>query len=466
MPAKKHPVPRNSNFPQESRVRTLHSPEASLPVCTYGELFPDGGIIELVQTAGILKLFVFDGKHGTIVPEAQFRGRLFRPPTLSQSIRRAMKFPAECINFGSTRRLFAAIQKLFVSNGFPEEAGLAATYFVFATWFPGALSMAPCLVITGPRLEACFLLQLLACLVRRPLPLAEVTRQSLCSLPMELKPTLIINAGRIGPTALVLLRTSNHRNAFFSGKDGLVDLFCAKAVFCGDTIDTTILAEGALHISLPPSWEQLPIIDENSCEEVAQEFQSKFLAYRCHHFLEVRESQFDVPEFTSPTRILARVFGSPIVHAPALQAGLIPLLKDHEERQLELSWTDLRSVVLEAVLHHCHKEPGEWVHVGGMTGGITKTVHGILKGRGDATKRDAREIGPILRDLGLRSKRKSGGVMYLLDFAVCRQVHRLAHGSGLLAMRKGEAQCQQCQSILNGTKVQDGHPSESEKKHG
>jgi hypothetical protein len=278
---------------------------------------------------------------------------------------------------------------------------------------------------------------------------------------MELAPTLLINADQIGPAALALLRTSNRRNAFFPLRDGLVDFFCAKAVYCGDTVDSAILGESALHINLPPSRGRLPILDEKFSDEVAREFQSKFLAYRCHHFLEVRESRFDLPEFTSATRILARVFGAPIVEAATLRTALIRLLQDHEEARLALSWTDLRCVVIEAVLHHCHTEPGEKVHVGK----ITKTVNCILKGRGEETQREAREIGVVLRDFKLCSKRDSAGYAILLDSAVCRHIHRLAHGFGLLAMRKGEARCLHCHSILNGPNARNGRSSESEKNH-
>jgi hypothetical protein len=363
--------------------------------------------------------------------------------------------------FGTTTRFFAAIQQLLTRYGFLDEVAVVAAYFILATWFTMVLPMAPCLVITGPRLEASFLLQLLGCLVRCPLPLGEVTRHSLFSLPMGLRPTLLINADRIGPAALALLRTSNRRNTFFSLKDGLVDFFCAKAIFLGDIADNGIFGESTLHINLTPSRGRLPILDEKYAKNLSQEYQAQFLAYRCRYVTAVRESQFDLPELTSSTRVLARVLGAPIVDAPALHAGLARLLQDYEEENLESSWTDLRRVVLEAVLHHCHKECGERVHVGG----ITKTVNGILRGRGEATQREAREIGPVLRGLGLIAKRNSSGFAILLDSTVCRHIHRLAHAFGLLSMRKGAARCPQCQSLVNGSNVRDGRVSKEEKKY-
>ena len=70
----KFSAPYNSNFRKKIRSKTQDGPSA---IRTCGEVFPDGAIIELVQKNGILNLFVFDRKHRTIVPELQFRGRLF-----------------------------------------------------------------------------------------------------------------------------------------------------------------------------------------------------------------------------------------------------------------------------------------------------------------------------------------------------------------------------------------------------
>lgn len=372
-----------------------------------------------------------------------------------------MRFPEKSVHFESTTKLFAKIHQLFGSNGFQAEVALAATHFSFAAWFAEVLPVAPCMLITGSRAEAALLLQLLGCLVRHPLPLGEFTRRGLCSLPMELLPTLLINAGQMKTATLELLRTSNHRNAFLPWKDGLIDPFCPKAMYCGDTVDNAIFGESMLHISLAPSRGRLPILDEKYIEDLSQEYQAQFLAYRSRYIMAVRESHFDLPEFTSTTRILARVLGAPIVDAPALQAGLTRLLRDYEGKKLELLWTDLRCVVLEAVLHHCHKEPGEWV----LVGKITETVNGILKGRGEATKREAREIGPHLKALRLIKRRRGSGYAILLDSAVCCHIHGLAHGFGLLAVRAGEARCEQCELLVNGINARDGRASESEKRH-
>jgi hypothetical protein len=127
---------------------------------------------------------------------------------------------------------------------------------------------------------------------------------------------------------------------------------------------------------------------------------------------------------------------------------LISFLGQHEQNGRAFRWTDLQSVVVEALIHHVHKEPGAWVHVGE----VTRTAIGILKGRGDATEPDPREIGPILRSFGLVAERDNGGWAILLSPARCREMHQLAYRSGLLAKREGKVQCPHCDEILDAAK--------------
>jgi hypothetical protein len=80
------------------------------------------------------------------------------------------------------------------------------------------LPFAPCLLITGSRLEADHLLQLLSLVVRHPWPISEFDRRVLASLPMRLQPRLLINQMRARGSLLELLRRSNRHRAFLSVK--------------------------------------------------------------------------------------------------------------------------------------------------------------------------------------------------------------------------------------------------------
>jgi hypothetical protein len=454
--------PRNPDLQEKSRSYIQQAADARRRTPTFGEVFPSGVTIELIKPGANepLELRLCNGKHATIGPEARFEGSLFYPAKLSRSIQQIVRFPEKSADFESTTKLFTKICHLFASNGFSVEVALAATHFIFASWFADVLPLAPCLLITGPQVDADLLLQLLACGVRRPLPISEFSRRAICSLPMQLRPTLLINTGRMTGASLALLRASNHHRSFFTVRDNLVDVFCAKAVYCAEFPDSRVIDDSTLHIALIPSCGSLPFLEQKYYDEAAREFQSKFLAYRARYIQDVQCLQFDQPTFTSGTRILSRIIGAPIVDAPALQAGQVPLLQEHEAEITALRWTDLQFVVLEAVIHHIHKNPGVKVHVGD----ITETALGILKGRGDSTKYDPREIGNHLRDFGLRPKRDGQGNAIRLDSAVCRDMHLLARRFGVLAKGERKVQCSYCDEISDAAKSKNEPASGGQKK--
>ncbi len=447
MRIQKRSAERNPNFPKKSPASTENAHSEHSPIRTFGEVFPDGAVIELIQEAATksLSLFLSDGKTRKIAPEVDFRGHVYRAADINHSILLATRFPSKCDGFESTAKLFTEIRNTFMSRGFAEEVALPATYSSFASWFPACLPAAPCLSISGPQAEARLFLVLLSCMVRHPLPLGEVTRASLCSLPMDLQLTLLIDQERISRSAWGLLSASNWRRAYIPWKGGLVNVFCAKAVYCGAKVIKNNFGDEALQINLTPSRGRLPVLDGRDQQKISERFQAKFLDYRCRNVMKVRESRCDFPELDSSIRILGRILGAPIVDAPELQANLAPLLREYQEGIRASKWLDLRCVTVEAILDHCHKEPGKRVHVGTLT----DTVNRILKGRGERAKFEPEVIGGILRgQLGFSPERDSEGYYILLDNRVCRYAHQLAYGYDVAAVQEGIAECSHCSAIF------------------
>ena len=408
-------------------------------------MFSDGACIELIRDAGTgrLCLLVCDGESRRIASEVEFRGRLYRPADINPSILLAMTFPSKCAHFETTGELFAAVRELFTSRGFPKDVALSTTYFSFAAWFAKFLPAAPCLLIAGPRPEVALLLELLACLVRHPLPLVDVTRSGLCSLPMHLQPTLLIDQQRINRSTWALLGSSNHHTANVLRNDGLVNIFCAKAIFCEDRVYSETLNDGTLQVNIPPSRGRLPILSATDKDEIASVFQSRFLAYRARNIYKVRDSQCDFPEFDSKIRILGRILAAPIVAAPELQADLIPLLRDYQEAIRASKLLDLPCVVIEALLLHCHEKPGEKLYIGQLT----KSVNLILKGRGEITEFKPESIGTILRDQGFSPKRDRKGYPILLNDSNRRFIHELAVRFGVAEAQEVTGKCLHCAEI-------------------
>jgi len=350
---------------------------------TIGEVFSDGTNIELIREAatGRMSLSSFDGKSHTVGNRVKAHGQLYLPAQIHPTILRAVTLPTRCGEYGSTNQLFAAVREKLTTSGFLDDVTLPTTHFVFASWFPEFSAVAPCLSISGPRSEAVYLLRLLGCLVRHPLRLAEITRAGLCSLPINLQLTFLIDQEPISRSTRSLLSASNHPGTYVPWKGGLADIYCAKAIYVGDGLAGGRVGDSALHVQLAPSRARLPILDANTDRMIADEFQGKMAAYRSQNIQRVRDSQFDLPRLASGTRVLARILGACIVDAPELQAGLEALLRDQEEQARASRWTDLRCVAIEAMLYYCHVEEEGKVYVGKAAG----TASTILRGRREMT---------------------------------------------------------------------------------
>ena len=210
-----HPLPKN---PLTSR--DVEESDQTSPVETCGELFSDGKCIELIRDSdtGRLQLLAFDGdqqKRGACV---EVGGQAYVPAELHPSILSAMTLPANCVEYGTTDKLFTAIEKSLIKNGVLEDIALPQAHFVLATWFSDCLPAAPCLVITGPSPEASLLFRLLGCLVRHPMPLIDISKASFHSALMSLQPTFLIDQ-EPPPSTMRLVIATNNPNAHLSIND-------------------------------------------------------------------------------------------------------------------------------------------------------------------------------------------------------------------------------------------------------
>ncbi len=284
--------------------------------------------------------------------------------------------------------------------------------------------------------------------------LAEIDRTALCSLPPYLQLTLLVEAEELSDPTLRLLCVSNRRDANVLWRGGLTSIFAAKALYVGKIANVRLSGDVVLPVSVAPSVSKFPFLDPETQREIAGKFQGRLLLYRLRNFQNVRRSQFDLPGFASGNRILSRVLGAPIVDAPELQADFALLLRNFQEEATADVWVDLRCVAIEAALQHCHQGTDDRIHVGELT----RTLGAILLGRGETQKVEAREIGGILRSLGLTPKRDSQGFAIRLSDAIRRRIHELAREYQVAAVQERVDVCTHCTAVF----AADGaakHPS-------
>lgn len=421
---------------------TTHQPSQ---IETAGEIFPGGASIELIadsETGRLLLLFT-DAQTCRLAPRIQYGGRSYVPFHLDARILRAVRIPHEVRDYGTTRKVFMPIQQIFMEYGFREDVAQLATYFIFSTWFPESVPAAPCLLISGPRPEADLFLQLLACLVRHPLQLADFNLTSLSSL-MKIQPTLLIGQEHLSASKLRPLFASNNPESYVPLGDGLASFYSAKAIYRGIQVNEDEFGKASLRIDLTPLRGKLPILDSKTQQDIAEKFQPKLLSYRTKNTEKVRESNFDFPWLTSGVRVLARILGVCITDSPELQADLAPLLQRQQQAIREQNWFDKHCVAIEAGLAFCHSIQGDHrVYVGKFA----DEVNIILKGRGHVGTLEPKEMGTILRYLGFSPKRDKSGRAIRLSEEVRRHLHRLAYEFDVAAVVDGGARCQHCGEV-------------------
>jgi hypothetical protein len=328
------------------------------PIETGGEFLPDGRSISPVRDSNTDRLkILIAGKTNDVTDSiVDYAGRTYVPPDLSELFQSAIVFPEESRDFGSTGALFTGIKESIMDFGLPEQAVLIDVYFLLSSWLVEILPAAPFLLISGRRAQASLLLALLSCLVRHPLPLVEISAARLRSLPVSLHPTLLIDDELMPDPLFRLLSVSNNRNANIASKDGVVDAYGAKALYCGLLERDDSFGDAAMHINLSPSGGIAPILSKKDRQDLAAKFQPESLAYRVRNIARVAAVQFEYAGVSTEVRRLAGVLAGCIVDAPALQEGVGPLFEAQQDRFRGDRWVEPRCVVIEAILSRCHRQ--------------------------------------------------------------------------------------------------------------
>jgi hypothetical protein len=163
-------------------------------ILTAGEVFPDGGLLEIVRDpsgAPRPALLHWDGDHATVAPEIVIGGRHYAPPEIDPSLWRHLRLPSGFVAYGSTTQLFERICSLIAKySGLTYGYVKLLTYFAFSSFFVDCLHTAPCVVLQGcADAEAVALLRLLGWFCRHPVLLTDAG----LSLPEWLRPTPVLS---------------------------------------------------------------------------------------------------------------------------------------------------------------------------------------------------------------------------------------------------------------------------------
>ncbi len=413
-----------------------------------GEVFSDGSIVELIRIPnGELNFLIWNGKSEKTAGQFVRRGEIFAPLRVDPTILPWLQLPSKTKEFGSTRKLFGEISGLISRTQVDDGIAKALSFFVFATWLDDYLPAAPFLwIVAPPTTEVGPLLQVIHLLCRRSLVLSDTSAARFRFLPVDLRPTLIVEVYQQSRQVLNLLRASKRHSALIAANGKAVDTFGARIVFAREPVHDPASAGFPLELVLPPTRQYVPPMSSSEAERIAAEKQAKLLRYRILNWAKVRTPAFDLNQFTVPMRETAHCLAASIVDDDQLQSQIVPLLKPLDT-EIRVDRTSLLpALALEVILARCHTASGKYFPVGDLT----KDVNTVLRGRGEMLELSPEDIGWALRGLGLHTDFMPGGRKALiLRDDVRKKVHGLAAAYGVRTLREHPAKvdCPLCATL-------------------
>jgi hypothetical protein len=158
----------------------------------------------------------------------------------------------------------------------------------------------------------------------------------------------------------------------------------------------------------------------------------------------VRESFFDVSEFTPELRDLARSLGAAVAGDAELAGAIVPLLAPQNEdarARYSVRPEYATAVVLLALLHEGKEKQL-------LVKDIAHSVNAVLRANGEIVEFSPEEIGWRLAELGLYTRRIRGGRGVRLDRELSRSVHALARRLGVRVSPPGFPACPDCERAV------------------
>jgi len=406
---------------------------------TYGEVFPDGCIVELIggPQGGNPRLLLWDGAKETMGPLIEFGGVKYEAAQFPESLLRELKLPRQSRPHGTTRQLLVEICKLVEDfAGLPATSASLVGRFVLCSWLVEAVQVAPALVLVGPNLmKANQLVTLLHCLCRHGLRMTGLTPAGLRALPSGARFTFLISQPTISDRLEALLDDASHRDQKIPHRGGLLDLFGAQVIHTESIPAGDSLSYRSIVILMIPGGAQLPVLDPDFQHRITEDFQAKLLNFRRANLRLARNLQFDSSKFVLPLRSLAHAVVAATPDDAGLQAEVLDLLREKDDEILAERWTALRSIAIAALLVAGHDSPGEVVYVSELA-----TIgQEVLKRRGDNSAIDPGAFGRQLKSLGFRTEpRDAKGIKLRMSEDVCRRAEQLARDFAVPQMEDAE----------------------------
>src|SRR5271168_4210243 len=280
-----------------------------------------------------------------------------------------------------------------------SDANIAfAAFWVISTWFQEALTVLPCLAITGPAHEATELLRVLHDLCNGSLLLAGFRRGDLNDLRCR---TLLISEPNLTNQNAALLGNLTNRGFMIVAQGSSLYCHSSKAIYIGDDPKVKRI-QHSIYIDVTPALDEEKGIPPERVLQNIKYLVGHLTEYRKTNLDQVRRLAFNPMGVSSETGAIAKALGSCIVDTPELQEKLVALLKAQDQQRLSQRSDSTEAVVIEAALTLSRQER-EHIYVRE----IAVVVNRLVDARGEGSKLSPEKVGHRLRRLGLPTRRLS-----------------------------------------------------------
>jgi|CZKZ01.1.fsa_nt_gi hypothetical protein len=290
--------------------------------------------------------------------------------------------------------LFAWIKQCVLAQAqLSEDAAELVAFFVISTWCQEALTVLPCLVISGSAHDAGVVLHVLKDFCRNAALVAGIRRSHLGVLHCACRTKLIWEPNLDRRTASLLSGLTD-RNYMVVERGSMACYSKSAAIYVGqDPESHQIVNSIRVHIPVtnaaplaPPQW--LTVMNKRLPVHLD--------LYRRKNLALVGRRTWVPSGLSSETAAIATALGRGIVDAPALLQKLVVLLKTEDKhRQSELSNTT-DAIVLEATRTLC-RDGREHAYARE----IAAAANHLFEARGEAARLSPEKAGHSLKRLGL-----------------------------------------------------------------
>jgi hypothetical protein len=268
--------------------------------------------------------------------------------------------------------------------------------WVISTWFQDALTIRPCLVITGPVHDAMVLLRILNRLCRMPVLVAEFRKGDLSAVDRGCH-TALISEPNLNNRSAALLGNLTNPGFRVVAAGRTVDYSMSRAIYA-DENPTTHKIQNSICIHITATNAAQPSRPE-WLQQMTERLPVHLEQYRERNLDHVRRWTIVLTSVSSATAAIAAALGRCIVGAPELREKVVALLKPQDQLRL-FEMSDTPEAVVVAATLALSRDGREHAYVRE----IAIEVNRRLEDRGETVRLSPEKVGHRLKKLGLQTR--------------------------------------------------------------